>query len=418
MSSFARIAPSAALVCGLISSTAFAQETDPHAGHSIPIPGAAMSMGDPREASGTAWQPAESPASGVMWHRGTWMFMLHGNVFVQYIASNADRSARQAGSINWFMGMARRPFAGGALTGRVMTSLEPLTVGRCGYPDLVQTGESCRGVALHDRQHPHDMFMEVAAHYSRSIGGGRTLELYGGPAAEPALGPVAFPHRASAMAHPQAPVSHHWLDATHVSFGVVTAGLAGRRWKVEASAFNGREPDDARYGLDVAALDSVAARVWWTPADRWSLQISRGHLADVHHGENVRRTTASLAYHRAVDGHQWVTTVAWGVNSDHDGPSHALLVESAIDLTPDSSVAARFELVPRTAAELNLPGDPHDSFRVGKLQGTYSRRIGRAFAMDTRAGAGVGVAILGSRVAESYGTANPLEVSVFLRFEP
>lgn len=403
---------------GPAASHAVAQPADPHAGHAAAPAAQPMSMGDMREASGTAWQPSSSPASGAMWHAGEWMLMLHGNLFLQYLEGTGERGDRQLGSINWGMLMARRPLAGGQFTARVMSSLEPLTVGRCGYPDLLQTGESCGGSDLHDRQHPHDLFMEAALHYSRPAVGGLTLDLYGGLAGEPALGPVAFPHRASAMTQPLAPLSHHWLDATHVTFGVATVGLSGTRWKVEASAFNGREPDDARYGFDLARLDSVSARLWWLPTDHVAVQASTGALADAHGSEDVRRSTASVTYLRQFDGRVWATTAAWGINDDHDRRSHALLVESAIDLTAVDTAALRVEVVPRTAGELDLPGDAHGSFTVAKIQGVYTRWWGRALGMRTGAGVGAGFVRLPAPLEAAYGTRTPLELGVFLNFRP
>src|SRR5258705_4248701 len=100
--------------------------------------------------------------------------------------------------------------------------------------------------------------MELSAEYDGPLGGGTRWQLFGGPAAEPALGPVAYPHRISAMPNPIAPIAHHWFDSTHVSFGVITAGVYGGRWKIESSAFNGREPDERRKNLDLGPLDSVA----------------------------------------------------------------------------------------------------------------------------------------------------------------
>ena len=175
------------------------------------------------------------------------------------------------------MGMAQRSAGGGLVTLRGMVSVEPWTIGGCGYPNLLATGEVCEGEAIHDRQHPHDLFMELAAQYNRSLGKGLRLELYGGPVGEPALGPVAFMHRVSGLPNPIAPMTHHWFDSTHITFGVVTAGLYGRRWKMEGSVFNGREPDESAHrlrlrgnGLLVRArvvssvLTLVAAVLWWS----------------------------------------------------------------------------------------------------------------------------------------------------------
>src|SRR4029079_5514565 len=165
--------------------------------------------------------------------------------FLTYLQEFAPehRGSHQANSTGWLMGMARRPAGRGMVGAKVMLSAEPLTVPGCGYPDLLATGELCDGDGLHDRQHPHDLFMEVAGEYERPFASrlGLTWRVYGGPAGEPAPGPTPVPHRASSGSNPVAPISHHWLDATHISFGVVTGGVAGPRWRAEASAFNGRE---------------------------------------------------------------------------------------------------------------------------------------------------------------------------------
>ncbi len=189
----------------------------------------------------------------------------HANLFAQFLYESGDthRTSRQAGSINWFMGMLRRPVGRGRVGVRAMLSAEPWTIGGCGYPDLLATGEVCDGDTLHDRQHPHDLFMELAVDYERPIANRLRLHGYAALAGEPALGPPAFPHRASAMPNPISPIAHHWLDATHIAFGVLTAGVPGSRWRAEGSVFNGREPDDARAGLELGALDSVAARPYF-----------------------------------------------------------------------------------------------------------------------------------------------------------
>jgi hypothetical protein len=188
------------------------------------------------------------------------MFMGHGAAFLQYLHESGDRGSEQTGSINWLMGMARRSAGGGQVTLRAMVSFEPWTIGGCGYPNLLATGEVCEGETIHDRQHPHDLFMELAAQYKRPLGKGLRLELYGGPVGEPALGPVAFMHRVSGLPNPIAPMTHHWFDSTHITFGVVTAGLYAPRWKVEGSVFNGREPDEV-------APTSTSQR--WTPGRAW-----------------------------------------------------------------------------------------------------------------------------------------------------
>ena len=249
-----------------------------------------------------------------------WELMWHGNVFLQFINESAPehRGAHQTGSINWVMGMARRRAGAGRVGVRTMLSLEPWTIRGCGYPDLLATGEACDGDTIHDRQHPHDLFMELALEYERPLSGGLRWFAYGGPAGEPALGPVAFPHRVSAMSNPIAPIGHHWLDATHITFGVITTGVRSARWNAEASAFNGREPDENRTDFDLGALDSYSARFSVAPTSTTVLQVSAGRLNDAEREaglppNDVTRVTASATYHRAINASTlWASTSPGG----------------------------------------------------------------------------------------------------------
>jgi len=396
------------------------------AGHNhqtMQMPENPLGIDHTRDGSGTSWLPDTTPMLGVMKHKGPWMLMLHGNAFVQYIKAGSNRGDNQAGSINWIMGMAQRSFAGGQIQFRTMLSLEPATVGRCGYPLLIQSGESCRGTPLHDRQHPHDLFMEVAADYRRAITDSIAFEVYGGPAGEPALGPTAFPHRLSAMPNPFAPVAHHWLDSTHISFGVVTGGVYGKQWKAETSAFNGREPDDRRYNIDVAALDSYSGRFWFLPTSQVALQVSAGHLTEAESSatgpaENVNRITASMTYHRMVNERTWATTVAWGQNREEAHTTSAILVETAVDVTRSDVLFARGEIIGKTAGELVLPLPPDETFTTGKLQFGYTRWLWQGRGVQTGIGGSVGLSILPPSLETFYGRRTPGEFSVFFTVRP
>jgi len=354
-------------------------------------PGSAASAQDhdARQASGTAWQPSATPMEGVHASAGGWTFMGHANVFAQFLYESGEvhRTSRQAGSINWFMGMARRPVGNGRIGVRAMLSAEPWTIAGCGYPDLLATGEVCDGDTLHDQQHPHDLFMELAADYERPLSHRLRLHVYGGLAGEPALGPPGFPHRASAMPNPIAPIAHHWLDATHIAYGVVTAGVSGSRWRAEASVFNGREPDDRRLGLELAALDSVAARVSVAPSDRWSLQVSAGHLRESEAGlgsqprQDVDRATASAIYFRPTAGlGGWAATVAYGVNHEIGAIPGGLLEQSTHAVLAEASrrsasgrhqVFGRMEVVGKPAHDLHVHEYITEIFTVGKAQAGY-----------------------------------------------
>jgi hypothetical protein len=271
--------------------------------------------------------------------------------------------------------MARRELADGAFGVRLMASADPL-MGASGYPLLFQTGETADGrVPLIDRQHPHNLLMEAAATYSRDLGPGSSVFVYAGPAGEPALGPSTFMHRLSGMDNPEAPITHHWLDSTHVAFGVVTAGYVWRQFKLETSAFNGREPDQHRYDIELRRLDSYSARLTWNPSRDWSMQASTGRLASpeqLEPGIAVRRTTASVSYNAPWPGQWWQTTLAWGHNSPSQGTaSSGWLLESALRLTSTQTLFGRAERVAKD--ELFLAGAPlaGETFTVEKLSLGY-----------------------------------------------
>jgi hypothetical protein len=334
-----------------------------------------------REGSGTAWLPDDTPSYAVQAMVSGWMLMGHGSVFLQHLHESGDRGSRQTGSINWLMGMAHRPVGKGRLVLRGMVSLEPWTIGGCGYPDLLATGESCAGEAIHDRQHPHDLFMELTAQYDRPIGNGVRLQLHGGPVGEPALGPVAFMHRVSALPNALAPITHHWFDSTHITYGVATGGVYGARWKVEGSAFNGREPDEQRTDFDIAAMDSWSGRAWFLPTSRWALQFSGGRLNDAEPGHDggppvdITRLTASVTYHRITREHVVLaSTIGWGRNAEGGGDAtNALLLESSVTVRERDAWYGRLEWAGKSGHDLAV--SDHGTFNVAKLQAGYTRYL-------------------------------------------
>src|SRR5437870_771757 len=255
-----------------------------------------------REASGTSWQPEAAPHEGVHWTRGAWMGMVHGFVDLVYDHQGGPRGDDKAFAPSMAMVMAQRPAAGGTFGARVMLSSDPATIGKRGYPLLLQTGETADGrTPLVDRQHPHDAVMELALTYSHEVGQASSVFVYAGLPGEPALGPPTFMHRFSGMSIPESPIGHHWLDSTHIAFGVLTGGVVWDTVKVEASAFNGREPDEHRWNIERPRFSSYSARLTWNPSPAWSLQGSFGRLKEpeqLEPGIDIDRTTISASYHR------------------------------------------------------------------------------------------------------------------------
>jgi hypothetical protein len=260
--------------------------------------------------SGTSAEPASTPVPMLMQYRGGWRLMLHGNGFVANVQQQADSErGRDAWfSTNWVMPMAQHAVGshGGLLTLRAMFSLEPATVGGRNYPLLFQQGETAYGAPIVDGQHPHDLFMEVAALYDQPIAQHWLLSLYAAPVGDPAIGPTAFPHRQSASEDPLAALGHHQEDSTHIAFNVVTGGLTYRWARLELSGFHGGEPDEHRWAFQPSpnghAIDSVASRLTLAPTADWSGQYSFAHIASpeaLYPGEDQQRQTASVMYHHS-----------------------------------------------------------------------------------------------------------------------
>ena len=326
-----------------------------------------------RDSSGTSWQPDSTPMEGISGSLDSWLAMLHGYVDLIYDNQGGPRGGTKTFSENMLMGMAQHSLGDGRITLHAMLTLEPL-MGKSGYPLLFQTGETANGITpLIDRQHPHDFLMELAATYSQPLLGGSGF-IYVGYPGEPALGPPAFMHRFSGVDIPEAPITHHWLDSTHITFGVVTAGYVFGDWKVEASAFKGREPDQSRWNFDSPRLDSGSVRLSWNPTENWAIQASWGYIHSPEQLEpniDQRRVTASVTYNRPFEGGNWQTTLAWGQNNNSPGKTlNAFLLESTASWG-SHTVFGRAEYAAKD--ELFESGDPlfGRSFRVSKLSVGY-----------------------------------------------
>jgi len=242
---------------------------------------------------------------------------------------------------------------------KAMRSGDPF-MGRRGYPLLLASGETADGTThLVDRQHPHDLLMELAASYSHPVSQDDSVFLYAGYPGEPALGPSAYMHRVSAMDNPATPIAHHWLDSSHITFGVVTAGWVHQDWKLEVSQFTGREPDQYRFNFDTARFDSTSVRLSWNPSLNWSLQVSQGWLTSPEGLDptlDERRFTASATYFKQFDFGSVAATLAFGNKHLTDGTDeNAVLIEA--EYKPDEAwtLFARGETI--ESKEL-VPGGP------------------------------------------------------------
>jgi len=322
-----------------------------------------------REASGTSWQPDTSHHSGPMIRAGDWTLMAHGNLDLIGDTQGGPRGDDKAFVAGMLMGMAKREFANGNVVQfRAMVSPDPL-MGEPGYPLLLASGETADGEThLVDRQHPHDLFMELSASYSVKLADKASAFLYAGLPGEPAFGPPAFMHRQSISTSPEAPITHHWLDSTHITFGVLTAAVVVDRAKAEVSRFNGREPDQRRWNIETGRLDSTSARLSWNPTDSLSLQGSWAHLEEpeqLEPGVNQRRWSASGTYTRPLPNGWWSSTLAWGRKTVEGHKDDALALESSLNWK-DWTLFGRGEYTENRELVESID-DPGPAYKVGKV---------------------------------------------------
>lgn len=321
------------------------------------------------------------------------------------------------------MGTARRATAGGSLGLQAMLSFEPFTLRDLGSSQVFQTGETLGGAPLIDYQHPHDLIMGLAAAFERPIGA-TVVTLRGGLADAPALGPTPFMHRRSAELLPTAPLSHHQLDSSHISHGVVTAAVRAGPWNVEASVFRGREPDEDRLDLDLGALDSYALRGAWVQGATRA-QVSVGWLNEPHVSEpgDVTRVTASIEQYGTWRGRPGALTLAWGVNRQVATNEHAWLLESTLGLWRRGTGYLRGEIADKHiigAGGLHPPGvqHPHIVSTVSALTLGYQHELWRGSATRASSAFSVGTDITGYLVPDElevpYG--RPLSVHLYGRW--
>jgi hypothetical protein len=330
-------------------------------------------------------QPPAAPAAPHQHHANpdpsasAWTFMQDGVVYGMFNHQGGRRGGDEFNVPNWWMGMFSRDVGRSKVTLTTMLSLDPATVGKQGYREIFQVGEVFEGRPLIDHQHPHDLFMQLAAVWRTPLSDTTGLTIAGGPAGEPALGPVAFMHRLSAAENPIAPLGHHTFDSTHIAFGVVTAAVDRGPWIVEASVFNGREPDEGRWDFDFGRLDSVSGRVWYKPAPQWEFQVSSGRLVEPEELEsgNVIRTTASAAWTSRAGSDFTAVTAAYGVNASSHGRRSAALFE-ATRRRSALSVYGRAELVQVESAVLldGLVPDDHDDHPHGNNAAVFALTAG------------------------------------------
>lgn len=382
-----------------------------------------------RNGSGTGWLPDAAPMFGHMFHSNNWMFMMHYNLFLRYnnqdITDKGTRGDEQVDLPNWLMFMGQKVVGEkGLFHFNTMFSLDALIAGGSGYPLLFQSGEAYEGEPLVDRQHPHDLFSELSVSYSHAFSDQTDVFVYLAYPGEPALGPVAFMHRPSAMYNPDAPLSHHWIDATHITFGVATLGVRFGDFKLEGSSFTGREPNEKRFDFDKPRFDSYSGRLSYNPTENWAWQVSHAFLKspeELHAGEDINRTTASLNYSLPLVNNDSFDFIAlWGVNKGKGREGeHAFMLEGSLSRSR-LALYGKYEFVQKSAEELSLEEEGFDHEAVFNI---HAFTVGLNYEIlklgNTRLAGGTQLTLYNSDsgLNSLYGK-NPMAWEIFLRFYP
>jgi len=378
--------------------------------------------------SGTSAEPNSTATPMLMTMKGKWMLMFHANVFVLDEQQSTPRGADRFFSTNWFMPMAQRRLGPGTFTTRVMFSLEPATVTDRRYPLLFQQGETAFGRPIADGQHPHDFIMELAALYDLKLGERSLLSFYFAPTGDPAIGPTAYPHRASALEDPVGTLGHHQEDSTHIAADVVTIGVTYGIARIEASGFHGREPDEFRWNIDQGNIDSWSTRLTVQPAKNWSGQYSYARVKSpeaLFPAEDQERITASIMYNRPFENGNWAGTLLWGRTRSLQDNSifNSYLLESTIRFRTSNYAWTRIENVDRSneliLGENRLPPAFMEE-PIGRVQ-AYTLGYDHDFDLVPHLASALGAQFTAFGVADAlkpiYGS-HPLGISLFLRFRP
>lgn len=379
-------------------------------------------------ASGTSAEPKSMPAPMLMTSTASWQFMFHANIFLADIQQSSVRGGDKFFSTNWFMSMAQRNLGRGVFTTRAMLSFEPATITKRRYPLLFQQGETSYGKPISGGQHPHDFFMELAALYDVKLGKRSLLSFYFAPVGDPALGPAAYPHRASAYENPLAALGHHQQDSTHIAADVATIGFTHRIARFEVSGFHGREPDEFRWNIDQGKMDSWSTRFTLQPGKNWSGQLSYGRLKSseaLFPSEDQARATASVMYNRPLPNGNWASTILWGRTRSLQDNSifNSYLIESTVRFRARNYVWTRMENVDRSN-QLLLGDNPlppnFQEKSIGRVQ-AYTFGYDRDIDLVPHVASAIGTQVTTYAVANTlkpiYGS-HPAGIAIFVRFRP
>jgi hypothetical protein len=310
-----------------------------------------------------------------------------------------------------------------------MGTTELWTYPRHGYPELLQVGEERGdGSPYIDAQHPHSSpIMGLTLSDTMGLADDRSLKLSFAPRGESTDGPVAYVHRAAARDMPDAPLGHHvGQDAGHISSTVLAAQLSVKAWIIEASAYNGDEPEPTHVNLPLGPLNSGALRLIYaiTPSHR-----VMGSAAEVKQMDpafpgmtSATRLSASL-YDRFPLSGAWTVDHDFVVGSISWHPAGATLTSFLDEVTAtsgQSDIWGRLEIVQRLGSELALPDTPamvasQDKRWVSALTVGYTYWAARSHGLELGIGTSLTADAIPAAWANAYGSQVPLTGRIIIQ---
>jgi hypothetical protein len=229
-----------------------------------------------------------------------WSRFGRGAIFGTYVTQTGPREPqRLLFSTNWLEGGVRRALgASGAIELRGRASLEPITIPREGYPQLLQYVSPASGGPLIDHMRPQDFVQELAMRATW-----RAIRLDLAPAGDPPLGTTPFAQRASSIDFAEAPFAYDIQESFHQATRMIGLAADTRRFAVEGAVFHASVTTGRHTTVEDGKIDSWSGRITVRPIERVAIQASQGSLGDAHH----KVTAGSVTY----EGPLVATSAIW-----------------------------------------------------------------------------------------------------------
>jgi hypothetical protein len=246
-----------------------------------------------RNVSGTAFNPGPTPHHPLLFTSGDWTSFFEGAASATYVNESGPTIPHQRTtfSTNWLAAGAQRSIGRrGLVLFRVRGSLEPFTVPKEGYPQLLQSISADAGGPLLDRMRAQSVIGEAAMDAALRLTTTSFVHIYAGAVGDPALGGVPYAQRITSEEFVEAPFAYDVQETAHEATRVVTAGIGGTIATLEGSVFHHSVTRGRHSSIEDGGIDSWSGRLVLTPTRNVSIQVSQGSL-----GDSKRRVTNASA---------------------------------------------------------------------------------------------------------------------------